>query len=124
MQCGEPDLRMVLMRVPNDPSYAQQRRYFEAIDGINLPAAWAHTVGSASITVAVIDTGLTAHAEFDGRRVAGDDFTVNTTTSQDGNGRDPDPADVGDHGYTGNNSLWHGTTWPAPSAKPQTPPAA
>ena len=109
VQYAEPDLRMVPMRTPNDPSYAQQWHYFEAIGGINLPAAWDRTIGSAAITVAVLDTGLTAHPELDGRRVAGYDFIVNTTTSQDGDGRDPDPADVGDHGCNGNNSSWHGT---------------
>ncbi len=106
---AEPDLRMVPMRAPNDPSYAQQWQYFEAIGGINLPAAWDRTIGSASITVAVLDTGLTAHPELDGRRVAGYDFIVDTTTSQDGDGRDPDPADPGDHSCNGNNSSWHGT---------------
>ena len=110
VQYAEPDLRMVPMRTPNDPSYAQQWHYFEAIGGINLPAAWDRTIGSASITVAVLDTGLTVHPELDGRRVAGYDFIVNTTTSQDGDGRDPDPADVGDHGCNGSgNSTWHGT---------------
>ncbi len=109
VQYAEPDLRMVPMRTPNDPSYAQQWHYFEAIGGINLPAAWDRTIGSASITVAVLDTGLTAHPELDGRRVAGYDFIVDTTVSQDGDGRDPDPADVGDHGCNGNSSSWHGT---------------
>ena len=109
VQYAEPDLRMVPMRTPNDPSYAQQWSYFEAIGGINLPAAWDRTIGSAAITVAVLDTGLTAHPDLDGRRVAGYDFIANTTTSQDGDGRDPDPADVGDYGCSGNNSSWHGT---------------
>lgn len=58
---AEPDLRMVPMRTPNDPSYAQQWSYFEAAGGINLPAAWDRTTGSAASTVAVLDTGLTAH---------------------------------------------------------------
>lgn len=106
---AEADLRMVPMRAPNDPSYAQQWHYFEAIGGINLPAAWDRTTGSAAITVAVLDTGLTAHPELDGRRVAGYDFIVNTTTSQDGDGRDPNADDVGDHSCNGNNSSWHGT---------------
>ncbi len=111
VQYAEPDLRMVPMRTPNDPSYAQQWSYFEALGGINLPAAWDRTIGSAAITVAVLDTGLTAHPELDGRRVAGYDFITNTTVSQDGDGRDPNPADMGDHSCNGNSnsSTWHGT---------------
>ena len=110
VQYAEPDLRMLPLRIPNDPSYAQQWHYFEAIGGINLPAAWDRTIGSAAITVAVIDTGSTAHPELDGRRVAGYDFIGNTTMSQDGDGRDADASDAGDYGCNGGgNSSWHGT---------------
>ena len=110
VQYAEPDLRMVALRIPNDPSYLQQWHYFEALGGINLPAAWDRTVGSAAITVAVIDTGSTAHPELDGRRVAGYDFIADTTLSQDGDGRDADAADAGDYGCNGSgNSSWHGT---------------
>ena len=110
VQYAEPDLRMVALRIPNDPSYSQQWHYFEALGGINLPAAWDRTVGSAAITVAVIDTGSTAHPELDGRRVAGHDFIADTTLSQDGDGRDADASDAGDYGCNGSgNSSWHGT---------------
>ena len=107
---AEPDLRMVPMRVPNDPSYNQQWHYFEPVGGINLPAAWDRTVGSADITVAVLDTGLAYHPDLAGRTVAGYDFITNTTTSQDGDGRDPDASDPGDFGCDGGgHSSWHGT---------------
>ena len=110
VQYAEPDLRMVALRIPNDPSYSQQWHYFEALGGINLPLAWDRTVGSAAITVAVIDTGSTAHPELDGRRVAGYDFIGDTTMSQDGDGRDADASDAGDYGCNGGgNSSWHGT---------------
>ena len=110
VQYAEPDLRMVALRVPNDPSYSQQWHYFEALGGINLPAAWDRTVGSAAITVAVIDTGMTAHPELDGRRVAGYDFIGSTSISLDGDGRDADASDAGDYGCNGSgNSSWHGT---------------
>ena len=92
------------------PSYAQQWSYFEAAGGINLPAKWDRTTGSAASTVAVLDTGLTAHPDLDGRRVAGYNFITSTTLSQDGDGRDLNPADVGDHGCNGSgSSSWHGT---------------
>ena len=49
------------MLVPNDTMYAQQWHYFEAAGGIDLPRAWDITTGSASITIAVIDTGVSRH---------------------------------------------------------------
>ena len=106
---AEPDLRMVPLRIPNDTAYAQQWHYFEAVGGINLPAAWDRTVGSSNITVAVIDTGLVAHPDLAGRTVAGWDFIADTTTAQDGGGRDADPSDPGDYGCNGSASSWHGT---------------
>ncbi len=106
---AEPDLRMVPLRVPNDTSYSQQWHYFEPAGGINLPAAWDRTVGSSSITVAVLDSGLAAHPDLAGRTVAGWDFITDITTAQDGDGRDVDASDPGDYGCNGKNSSWHGT---------------
>ena len=106
---AEPDLRMVPLRMPNDTAYPQQWHYFEAVGGINLPAAWDRTVGSSNITVAVIDTGLVAHPDLAGRTVAGWGFIADTTTAQDGDGRDADPSDPDDCGCNGSASSWHGT---------------
>ena len=105
---AEPDRKLYPMRVPNDPLYPQQWNYFEAAGGINLPAAWDITTGSAAIVVAVIDTGIRPHADLVGRTVPGYDFITDTTVSNDGDGRDPDPSDPGDYGC-GSNSSWHGT---------------
>ena len=106
---AEPDLRMAALRVPGDPSYAQQWHYFEPAGGINLPAAWDRMVGSAGITMAVIDTGLVDHPELSGRTVAGYDFVSDLTMAQDGSARDADPSDPGDYGCNGGSSSWHGT---------------
>ena len=105
---AEPDRKLYPMLVPNDPLYSQQWNYFEAAGGINLPAAWDITTGSASIVTAVIDTGIRPHVDFAGRTVPGYDFIVDTAVSNDGNGRDADPSDPGDYGC-GSNSTWHGT---------------
>jgi hypothetical protein len=55
-----PDLPKQPTLVPNDPSYASQWHYMSPpteMGGVNLPPAWDITTGSASIVVAVLDTG-------------------------------------------------------------------
>jgi serine protease len=116
VEYAEPDVRMFIALVPNDTQYNSQWHYKESsveIGGANLPAAWDITTGSASIVVAVIDTGLRPHADIDsnildgtGRVVPGYDFIVadgpsgacpgNACTANDGGGRDADPSDPGD----------------------------
>ncbi|MEO6897480.1 MAG: S8 family peptidase [Caldimonas sp.] len=105
----EPDTVLHPLGVPNDTMYAQQWHYYESLGGINLPGAWDITTGSASITIAVIDTGVLPHAELAGRLVAGYDFISDATTANDGDGRDGNAADAGDYGCNGANSSWHGT---------------
>ncbi|WP_051786496.1 S8 family serine peptidase [Endozoicomonas numazuensis] len=116
---AEPDYMMYPMATPNDTRYNEQWHYFESAGGINLPAAWDITTGSPNITVAVIDTGIRAHADLTPNIVSGYDFITNTNVSQDGNGRDSDASDPGDWtpaGACGNGyppstteSSWHGT---------------
>jgi serine protease len=116
VEYAEPDAVMQHTLAPNDPRYAEQWHYYETW-GINAPAAWDITTGSPNIVVAVIDTGITNHAEFSGRTVPGYDFISSTFSSNDGDGRDSDPSDPGDwvpagYCYTGSpaeNSSWHGT---------------
>jgi serine protease len=103
----EPDLRMQMALTPNDTRYQDQWHYFESTAGMNLPEAWDISTGSG-VVVAVIDTGITTHSDLSGQTVAGYDFISDTSVSNDGNGRDSNPADPGD-AYNGNNSSWHGT---------------
>ena len=105
----EPDIRLLPQRIPNDPMYAQQWHYFEPAGGINLPAAWDITTGSASITVAVLDSGIVNHPDLAARVVPGYDFVSDVTMGNDGNGRDSDASDPGDYGCGGSSSSWHGT---------------
>ena len=116
VEYAEPDYVMRPMLVPNDPSYPAQWHYYEPF-GINAPAAWDITTGSAAIRVAVIDTGITDHPDLAGRWVGGYDFIADVPTANDGNGRDSDPHDPGDWvtanmcgpGEPAENSSWHGT---------------
>ena len=105
----EPDLMLQPMAMPNDPYFAQQWHYHEPAGGINLPAAWDVTTGSNAITVAVIDTGVIAHADLAGRLVGGFDFISDSAVSNDGDGRDGNAGDPGDYGCDGGSSSWHGT---------------
>lgn len=99
---------------PNDPLFANQWDLYGAW-GIGAPTAWDTTKGASSVVVAVVDTGITNHAEFAGRTVQGYDFISNIWTANDGNGRDNNPSDPGDWlaanecGPDAETSSWHGT---------------
>jgi serine protease len=124
----EPDLRVFPTFVPNDSNFSSQWDMSNASAGaadysVRAPGAWEYTRGSADITVAVLDTGITTHREFTGRTVAGYDFVSDPATANDGGGRDSNPADPGDwvtssestqfggdfEGCDVENSSWHGT---------------
>lgn len=76
--------------------------------GIAAARAWTATRGSKSIVIAVLDSGITSHQEFDGQLVEGYDFVSSSAKSGDGDGRDADPTDPGD-GIAADPSSWHGT---------------
>ena len=127
------DQRRTATALPNDPFFgagqtsitpAVGQWYLRAPDSsivsaINAPAAWDVTLGSAAITVAVLDTG----ARFDhpdllpaaqgGKLWPGYDF-VRASASNDGDGRDADASDPGDWSVASDScgasdSSWHGT---------------
>src|SRR5215470_9692721 len=99
--------RATISRVPNDPNYPLQWALSDPVAGVNAPTAWDLTVGSVSIPVAVVDTGVALHPELSGRILLGYDFI---TYSPDGS----DPGDWSDDSDCGSNvpgqpSSWHGT---------------
>jgi serine protease len=120
VEYAEPDYMMFPALMPTDPQYGNQWHYFEA-NGINLPTAWDITTGSSNVRIAVLDTGITNHADLAGRWVGGYDFITDVPTANDGNGRDNDPHDPGNWitsaesasgpfaGCPVTNSTWHGT---------------
>ncbi|MFN3705508.1 MAG: S8 family serine peptidase [Thermoflexales bacterium] len=123
VEYAEPDLWLQPLSVlPNDPLFSSQWHYALTPTlnyGINLPPAWALITGSASIVVAVIDTGvLFNHPDFSGKLLPGYDFISDVTVANDGDGRDNDASDPGDWTGTGSGSgcppnncpsSWHGT---------------
>ena len=117
VQYADPVRRVRAQRAPNDPRFSSQWALTETVGGINAPAAWDLQIGSAAMTVAVIDTGITQHPELAGRVLPGYDFISDPGSANDGNGRDNDPSDPGDNtgdgecgdGAPGESSSWHGT---------------
>ncbi len=116
VQYADPVRRAFPTRVPNDPLYSQQWALTD-MAGINAPAAWDLQIGSASVIVAVVDTGITPHPDLAGRILPGYDFISDPITANDGNGRDSDPSDPGDatrdnecgDDTPGEPSFFHGT---------------
>ncbi|MCU0952121.1 MAG: S8 family serine peptidase [Burkholderiaceae bacterium] len=117
----------------NTPTTAGGTKTFIPTGGANLPTAWARSVGSASVTVAVIDTGVAlGHRDLRGRFAPGYDFVSGSAltslgaplnfVANDGDGRDADPTDPGDWvtsaeetaypnacANSAAGSSWHGT---------------
>lgn len=122
IEFAEPDRRVYpTATTPTDPGYLPYQWHYFApeganVGGANLPNAWDITRGSASISVAVIDTGYRQHADL-GPVLPGYDFITDIATANDGNGRDSDARDPGDWvaanecgaGEPAEDSSWHGT---------------
>jgi serine protease len=100
---------------PNDTRYSEQWGY-SGTYGIKANQAWDVTTGTGSV-VAVLDTGITSHSDLSANVLPGYDFIIDTTVSNDGNGRDSDPSDPGDWvsanqcggSHAAQGSSWHGT---------------
>lgn len=102
---AEPNYRVNNFYQPDDEALPFQWHY----PLIDLPAAWDSTVGSESVTVAVIDTGiLSGHPDLRGQLVAGYDFVRDRGSAGDGDGLDPNPEDEGNIRSPGPSS-YHGT---------------
>ena len=109
----EPDRWVTTQYVPNDPYIGDQYSLMDDSSepaGINLWGALDYTFGAGAI-VAVLDTGYVLHPDLDGNRLPGYDMISSSSTAGDGNGRDSDATDVGDHyPRCGSfSSSWHGS---------------
>jgi serine protease len=121
---AEPDAIMVPTATPNDTYFADQWHYGPPVSGsygADLLGAWDITTGSSDVVVAVLDTGQLDHVDLTGRFLPGYDFINDSLVANDGDGRDPNPADPGDwitsieskKGFFKDcrvsDSSWHGT---------------
>jgi thermitase len=81
---AEPDHIANIILTPNDPYYAAYQWH---LPKVGAPAAWDTTTGSASVTVAVVDSGVQAtHPDLAGRVLAGYDFANGDSDPSDDNG--------------------------------------
>lgn len=79
----EPNGVWSISYTPNDPRWGEQY----GPKNIGAPVAWDTTLGSTTVKVCIVDTGLRATHEDIAGRVAGQwDFVSNDGTAQDGNG--------------------------------------
>ncbi len=140
-----PNGRRRFVVAPNDPLYAavplatrprgpeSGQWYLRAPAGavassIDIETAWARTLGSDNVVVALLDTGVRfdhpdlGRAAQGGRLLPGYDFVSNSAVANDGDGRDDDPSDPGDwvsaaeanrgsfNNCSASESSWHGTS--------------
>ena len=87
IEYADPDRLMFPLLIPNDPAWPSQWDLMipsVEIGGANLPPAWDITTGSASINIAIIDTGILPHPDLAGRYTGGLDFIVDWVVANDG----------------------------------------
>ncbi|GAE61758.1 hypothetical protein XPN_3664 [Xanthomonas arboricola pv. pruni MAFF 301427] len=116
VQSVEVDQILHATLTPNDTRLSEQWAFGTTNAGLNIRPAWDKATG-ANVVVAVIDTGITTHADLNANILPGYDFISDAATARDGNGRDSNPADEGDWyaanecvtGILAANSSWHGT---------------
>ncbi|HWB21800.1 MAG TPA: S8 family serine peptidase [Gaiellaceae bacterium] len=77
--------------VPNDPLYA---KFSWPAASINLPQAWHLTLGSPSVTIAVLDTGVSPVPDLAGALVPGYNFVADNTDTTDDNGHGTEVASI------------------------------
>ncbi len=102
---AEPDWIVGRLGEPDDPEFNRQWD----MRAIGMRSAWDIETGDPSVVVAIVDGGITAHPDLEGRTVPGYDFISSAEIAGDGDGRDPDPTDPGDRGASSGLSTWHGT---------------
>lgn len=83
VEFAEPNYVVRCDYVPNDPMYPNQYAHQK----VNSPSAWDVTLGSPSVVIAIVDTGIDMlHPDLQGKIVAGFDFVNNDSDASDDHG--------------------------------------
>jgi hypothetical protein len=78
----ELDNQAMISMVPNDPMYNYQWQ----LPKVSAPNAWDIEQGAEDIVVAVLDTGVSAHADISAKYLGGYNFVDNNINPEDGHG--------------------------------------
>lgn len=115
---AEPDFRVTINEIPNDPLYSDQWHYNDPFSGIGIgvTSAWEISTG-LDVVVAVIDTGYRPHPDLIGNILPGYDMLIDDGDRDEQPGRDSDATDPGNWRLDGEcgedipsrDSSWHGT---------------
>lgn len=113
VEYAEKDVLMRPLAAVNDEYQGFQWNLFNDFSGLRVSAAWDRSTGAGQ-TIAILDTGITAHNDLLDNVLPGYDFVADPEIAVDDTGRDADPSDPGDAcqdpelGEAGASS-WHGT---------------
>jgi len=114
IEFAEPDYIVEPGLIPNDPWFANWQKDKQQI---NAPVAWDTTTGSASLTLAIVDTGVNCgHEDLAGQCLAGWNFYNNNNDTADVNGHGTAVAGVaaaiGNNGIGVAGNVWQSRLMP------------